>query len=420
MADEVTQLADGIYFGLAEETYHAQRRLSPSGIKQLRISAATFWVDSWLNPQPPVLTEDQQLARERAKVLGRAYHAARLEPDTFHERFVRKLDERDFAGVPGFRKGSDAYGAALGELGETKKRAGEGVEAQAMRLEEAIHQRTSRVDPGCETLPDGFVQGPIWHVELAEWERTKGDRTAIPALNWDEILQDMERIASVPDVYALLSEGFAEVSLLWTDEQGRKWKTRLDYLRADGWADFKTFANGSGKNVQQVIMESFRFNRYHIQAAVQRTAVRLVQSAMIGPRGDYTAQQAALIAQLQDTDGQELRCDFIWQEKGGVPNLFAKQLQFMVPDASAEAIRELEESGADEEHLRRARDFQRISDSKPRPSVWFGRAQMEVDAAVREFDLYSQVYEPGQPWLPFNPTGEITDADFPKFWLEGN
>ena len=43
---------------------------------------------------------------------------------------------------------------------------------------------------------------------------------------------------------------------------------------------------------------------------------------------------------------------------------------------------------------------------------------MEIAAAKRDFLAYSEIYERGEPWLPFNPSGEITDADFSQYFLE--
>lgn len=395
-------ITDGIYFGLDEEVYHAQPRLSASGIKALRVSPATFWARSWLNPNPVELSEDQQQRKEMAKLLGRAYHCARLEPDQLHARFVRALDKRDYQALEGFVAGGTAYGEALGALGETKKKSGETVMDQATRLRDAGYK------------------GPIWDLELATWETFRAGRVAIPAQFWTELLQDMDRIKAVPEIHGLLSGGEAEVSIFWTDQRGRPWKTRLDYLRPDGWADFKTFANAVGKNVLQVIMESFRFNGYHLQAAVQRVAMELVRAGQLEVHGG-TAEQVQLIYAISDFSDGPLRCDYVWQEKAGVPNLWARQLQFFQPNRMAEAIAELERDGADADHLERARNFQKVAgDQAPTPTAWFQRALGEVEAAVRDFDTYSQVYEPGQPWLPFNPCGEITDADFPRPWLEGN
>jgi hypothetical protein len=413
-------MRDGIYFGLNEDAYHAIERLSPSGIKRLRVSAATFWFDSWLNPNPKVLTEEQQRRLELAKVLGRAYHCARLEPDAFAERYVRMLDKADFEGVPGFIAGGTAYGEALGALGEAKKKAGESVADQAARLAAEFARRSDPVEG--EGFPDGFTPGPIWDVELAKWEATKGERIAIPALNWDEIRVDMERLAAVPEIHDLLTGGFAEVSILWTcPDTGIPMKTRLDYLRADGWADFKTFSNSNDKHVQQTITDTFKWRRYHVQAVVQRAAVEMIRKGGLelatDPDMDQAIAQAALVEAIRNR-ADELRCDYVWQEKGGIPNLWARRLRFFQPSVTDEAIAQLEADGATEDRLASARKMQEISDAQPSPSLWAARAQREIAVAKRDFLTYSQVYPEGEPWLPFNPTGDLMDADFGKFWLE--
>ena len=83
-------LPDGIYFNLDERVYHALPRLSASGINNLLVSPATFWNESWLNP-------DKKDEDTPARILGRAYHTARLEPHKFDTQFVCELDKEDYA-----------------------------------------------------------------------------------------------------------------------------------------------------------------------------------------------------------------------------------------------------------------------------------------------------------------------------------
>lgn len=398
----MTNAADGIYFGMAEETYHALPRLSASGFKNLRISPATFWAESWLNPAPKELTDEQQRRLALAKLLGSAYHCARLEPDQLTERYCRMLDKADFADVPGFLAGGTAYGDALGALGQTKKKAGESVQQQASRLEQVVKDLAAAGE-----LPEGFTPGPIWDVELAIWEDSRGTRTPIPAINWDEILTDMERLQLVPEIHELLSGGFAEVTILWTDKNGLPMKTRLDYLTAGGWVDFKTFSNGVGKNVRNVISEAFMYNRHHIQAAVQREAVELLRTSQLPVHGEPDEAAKDMLALIQLAPG-ELDCHYVYQEKSGVPNLWARKLRFFdVPDAAT-----YHHAGASEEG-KAAVEAGRRTDT-----VWFRKAKMEIRVAKRDFVEYSAVYPAGHPWLPFDPVSEFSDADFRSFWLE--
>ena len=41
---DLGQHAPGIYFGLPEEEYHADRSLSASGIKDIHVTPLTFWL----------------------------------------------------------------------------------------------------------------------------------------------------------------------------------------------------------------------------------------------------------------------------------------------------------------------------------------------------------------------------------------
>jgi hypothetical protein len=101
-----------------------------------------------------------------------------------------------------------------------------------------------------------------------------------------------------------------------------------------------------------------------------------------------------------------------------VPNILERSFRFFEPTPSEEAIRELERTGASEQHLERARRFREISGSKRQPTAIHTKGRMEIKAAKRDWLAYSEIYERGMPWLPFNPSGEITDEDFSSYFLE--
>src|SRR5690606_35088684 len=141
---EIEQLEDGIYFRLPEAQYHGQQRLSASGCANLLVSPGTFWADSWLNPDREV-DEDPTIAQ----ILGSAYHTALLEPDRFDELYVCEPDPADY---PKLLTTGTAIGERLAELGEAKKKAGEKVEEQALRLWE--------IDQEYE----------LWPLVMSDWE----------------------------------------------------------------------------------------------------------------------------------------------------------------------------------------------------------------------------------------------------------
>ena len=68
-----TEHPDGIYFGMSDAVYHADKALGSTGLKKLVGNAPDFWWESWMNP-----------AREEnddtpAKIFGRQLHLCVLE-----------------------------------------------------------------------------------------------------------------------------------------------------------------------------------------------------------------------------------------------------------------------------------------------------------------------------------------------------
>lgn len=380
-------IVDGVYFDLPLEVYLAVERLNGSGLQRLAVSPATFWRGSWLDPAQDEPTDEKET---EARTIGRAYHIARLEPEHFDRLYCRKLDKADFPKL-GTAWNGDQIGAALGELGETKKRSTESVVEQAQRLEEA-----------------GF-EGVIWPLEEARWKASIGDRIPISAKKYDEIKVDMERIREVDSVAAKLSGGQAEVSIFWTDPRyGIPMKARLDYLRPDLWDEFKTFDNSRGKKLRIAIADAMRYNRYHVQAVTQRDAVEAVRIGGLQIQGEASEAQRKLIAEIQIRPG-ELDCWFIFQEKSGVPNLLSRRFNFFhIPTNT-----KLGHIGASDEAIARVEETARTK------TGLHIRALQDIDQGMRDFVLYSQVYRRGRPWAPIEAEGEFDDLDFNHHWLEG-
>lgn len=395
-------IKDGIYFRMPEEQYLAAERLSKSGIKRLRVSAADYWVESHLNPNPPELTPEQERSRHMARLIGRAYHCARLEPDRFASIYVREITTADFNGQEGFLSSGREIEAELAERGLPKKSKDDaGVLDQAKRLKAAGYE------------------GPIWHIAEEEWRASvKPGQVVIPAKAYEEIMVDMERIRMVPAVHKLLTGGEPEVSVFWTcPETGIPMKARFDYLKPDRWVEFKTFANSSRKALFQAITDAIRFERYHIDAAGYMEAAEAVRSGVLTIMDEASEAERALISAIQ-ARADPLACNFVFQQKGGVPNILEREWRFFEPTSSETAIRELERDGASEERLARARHFQEVAKSQRQRTAIHTKGRMEIAAAKRDFLAYSEIYERGEPWLPFNPSGEISDMDFSQYWLE--
>lgn len=385
-ADEIV---DGVYFDLPSEIYHAVNRLNTSGLQAIDVSPADFWEDSWLNDDGTEVDEDST----KAQILGKAYHTARLEPDLFEGLYCRMIERSDFPAKGAVYTGTD-IGMALAALPEpqAKSKAGENVLAQAQRL------------------ADAGYEGTIYPLEVAKWEQAKGSRIAIGAKFWNDIIVDMHRIRSNPDIAALLSDGAAEVSIFWTDSYGLKMKTRLDHLRPDGWQDLKTFDNPRRKKLDQVLREKMMWDRLHIQAVVQRDAIQAIRSGAVQIIGEASEQDRKLFAEVW-IGTAEMKMHFVFIQKGGVPNQIAMEFPFFtVPDN----ITQNWDAGATEEQMAAAHEATRTS------TALHNIGRRTIAAAKENFVLYSQVYDPGQPWFPLNAVSSYDDADFPPRWLENN
>lgn len=81
-------MKDGVYFNLSEEEYHAEKRLSASGIKQILNSPTEYWFNNRLNP----LYEEN---KSEALTDGTILHGLILEPEKFFEKFAVPSKEID-------------------------------------------------------------------------------------------------------------------------------------------------------------------------------------------------------------------------------------------------------------------------------------------------------------------------------------
>jgi hypothetical protein len=104
---EAKPLADGIYFGLSDQQYHADPALGSSGLKKLVDNAPDFWWSSWMNP-----ARDEESDDTPSKIFGRQLHQCVLEGvDKFKSGHSPQYH-------PGNRKDGIAEIAAIREEGK--------------------------------------------------------------------------------------------------------------------------------------------------------------------------------------------------------------------------------------------------------------------------------------------------------------
>lgn len=230
---------DGVYFGLAEDVYHAQPRLSASGIKATQASIEDFWHDSWMNPLPDREEKD-------SLTLGNAYHARILEG--------REALDRQFA--PMINKGD--YPGALETVDDLKKRLKE-LDLKVGGNKPDLIERLRAADP----------DAVIWDDVVSEYGKAHAGKTFLHADQLQRIEYAAAFIEKHPTLGKAFRGGYPEVTVLWTDrETGVRMKSRIDYLKPRAIIDLKSFANKSMKNIERAITGEIANYRYFIQAAV--------------------------------------------------------------------------------------------------------------------------------------------------------
>lgn len=374
-------LPDGIYFDLPHDQYVQLPRLGSSAIKALNTSPATFWHSSWMNPNRP---EEDRRGRD-PRNMGTAYHMARLEPDRFEAIYSRGFDR---SAHPEALRTDDDVCAALKDLGETQKKAGESAADRALRLKGLGY--------------DGEI------LALLEARHNAENTDTIPLAPdiFDNIERASEQLRNSREADAVLSGGLPEVTVLWTID-GFKMRARLDYLRPDGFTDLKTFSNPYGKVVDHCVVDAFRYNRYFAQAALYHAATEEIRTGDLavkdGGEDEVLDSGLGLVTEILKRK-EPMTCDFVFVQSDGSPNILTRKIGLLAP---AKGVAE-QSAGAKD-----------VADFMVQPSRLLMRGRMEIDAALRIFDWASETFLEGEPWGPAHPTGWIEDADYHDSFLDG-
>lgn len=208
----------GVYLNLDIETYHGDTAVSSSGIKKLINSAEKYWVDSPLNPNREKKQDTDALR------LGKAYHAHLLEPHIFEQEFF-VLQE-----------------------GDPKK--------------PSITQRNA-AKPSPATLD-----------AIEFWDNVVGNRAVLKPDEYKKMKGMRERMLEYKLIPLTISNGLAEVSVFWRDEEtGLMCRCRFDYWRSGFITDYKT-CQEIDKESQRDIFYDFPRYGYDISGAMYMEGAR--------------------------------------------------------------------------------------------------------------------------------------------------
>jgi hypothetical protein len=376
-------LPDGIYLDMPFDQYLALERMSAGGLTDMMEGPAAFWARSWLNPD----REEQE--ESKAMLHGRAYHCARLEPEEFPKRFVRDFVPEDMP--EGSLLSDRDYKAWLKEMGHPQTKGSETVLERAVRI-------------------DHLAGPPCWHTERDRWERAE-TREAIDPKTFDEIVRDAERLRNNPEVSALIEDGLAEVTILFTLD-GVPCKIRPDYLGQGFVTHLKTWDSKSfGKTGNRAVADAFRFNGYYrtgwfyelgmSQIRTQDLDVRSSADGSVLPISDLDKHEALTLSTHMrgDVERQTL---FLFLRRGGVPDIRARRIRWMTLPLG---IRE-QEIGAS------TAKFQKLASAMAR------KADLEIRSCLQLYLESLEQYQPGEPWFPRDMIGDLADDDFSDYWLD--
>jgi hypothetical protein len=263
-----TDLPDGVYIGLPFEEYIAQAgRLGSTDKGRLHKHGPGYWWSSPMNPYY-VRVQSEDLLE------GEGLHALLLEGlGPYEERFKTEPDKRDYTDVlftiPQIKAALTDAGVSV--KGSSGFRLAEWAEGAAVDL------------PG----------RTVWHNVMADFERSIqirdddgeviGKRKSLSA-EQDFMLRAMRDAAlddhpDNADVRELLTVAarfpiLAEVSILWTDEFGRRHRARFDKLIPPATVDLKSLGNWEGRQVAHMIGDHINRMGYDIQEADYQIARR--------------------------------------------------------------------------------------------------------------------------------------------------
>lgn len=383
MTEQIEQLVDGIYFSLDQAIYHGQKRLSASGMRDMLVSPATFWANSWMNPD-----RDAMDAKTEALIAGSAYHVALLEPDDFDGRYCRLPDLADYADREIIRTGTEIK-AKFKDLGEPQTKSGELVYDAALRL---------------DGLGTGAVIWPLIEADHAKWREDEGLIGLKPALYFD-IERDMKRVQADEAVQPFIVGGESEVTILWTDKAGIRWKARLDKLNVRHVLDLKTFDNSRGNVLDKAIANIIQYDRLYIQARHYVAAAEIVRTTDLPIKQVFSQDQKDLIAAIRKSP-DPFEFWWIFLEKGGVPNLLARQFQ-RTREVHPHYLFQAPDEASRKELARKIKN----------PTKLWSKAELEIEYCAREFLRNLEVYGE-EPWQARMPVSTIDDEAFPPYWLD--
>jgi hypothetical protein len=236
----------GIYFGMPDEVYHADKSLGSTSIKALAIDPYEFQFDR-------LYGEDKD---SDAIIFGQALHARILEGRAaFEAKFCKEFDKADhpdaLVTVDDLKKWLDKHG--MEKLGGKSK-------GDLIAL-------VRNIDP----------EQPVFDLIKAKWEKETEGRTPLKPKRWAQVEVAAKWVQRDPLLSAVMedgtfSHGAPEVSIFYED-RGVRLKCRFDRFMRHAILDLKSFAPIFGGRIDGsdgTAIKTIARMRYDLQEATYR------------------------------------------------------------------------------------------------------------------------------------------------------
>lgn len=332
---------DGIYFGMAEEEYHALPALSSHGVRKLAASPMLFWASAtWLSERRRD-EEAEKLAdpKERAHLtIGKAYHCRIMEGrEEFAKRFAVELAAEDVADALATSEQIKASivrhmtqdtrkGALPGAMVAVKPWA---KVPDVMPDGETPYERSAVKADWIRQLLELEPDAKILDVLREEHRAANDGKAFISAEVFEQLEVAARMVEADPEVRHAFRGGHAEVVLIWHCEKtGVPMKCRIDFLKLRAMVDLKTVANQGERSIEEAIRFEIARYKYNIQPSVYDEGVRAVRQLVrdtgveaINFEDSADAPTATALIEWAMKWAEESETEWLWvfQQKGVAP-----------------------------------------------------------------------------------------------------
>lgn len=243
-------IPDGVFFGLPNEAYQADRALGSSDLKECLLRVVQWHGRKrnsvWMEHLKPKGKDADVESIHTA--FGSALHCAVLEPDAFDERYMIEPETPDWP-------------KTIEEIRRAVQRSGNGHFLPDKPINHSAHVAAARA-ANVKTASD-------WADEL---RLMAAGRIQISA-KWKFELLTLQRVIERHSVAGKwVRGGRSEVSVFWTDEHGHRYKCRFDYLRIRTVCDIKTYGIKKGSTPVESFLKAVADFAYDFSASVYMDA----------------------------------------------------------------------------------------------------------------------------------------------------